>query len=70
TPTDEVGLFFLALRFLRFCRCFHASRLSLFLHYDIFLGRINMHRVSVVSAFIGAPVLIFLVRRKSNGGGL
>ncbi|MDI5822231.1 hypothetical protein MJI95_27280, partial [Salmonella enterica subsp. enterica serovar Kentucky] len=27
-------------------------------------------RVSVVSAFIGAPVLIFLVRRKSNGGGL
>ena len=26
-------------------------------------------RVSVVSAFIGAPVLIFLVRRKSRGGG-
>ena len=26
-------------------------------------------RVSVVSAFIGAPVLIFLVRRKTRGGG-
>ncbi|HGX4701105.1 TPA: hypothetical protein ACWLN3_005526, partial [Escherichia coli] len=25
-------------------------------------------RVSVVSAFIGAPVLIFLVRRKTRGG--
>lgn len=25
-------------------------------------------RVSVVSAFIGAPVLIFLVRRKRGGG--
>ncbi|QUI98685.1 iron chelate uptake ABC transporter family permease subunit [Salmonella enterica subsp. enterica] len=26
--------------------------------------------IGLVSAFIGAPVLIFLVRRKSNGGGL
>ncbi|HHH2820709.1 TPA: ferric enterobactin transporter permease FepD, partial [Enterobacter hormaechei subsp. hoffmannii] len=25
-------------------------------------------RVSVVSAFIGAPVLIFLVRRRRGGG--
>ncbi|WP_270959370.1 iron chelate uptake ABC transporter family permease subunit, partial [Klebsiella pneumoniae] len=27
-------------------------------------------RVSVVSAFLGAPVLIWLVRRQPRGGGL
>ncbi|MFU0885618.1 Fe(3+)-siderophore ABC transporter permease [Kluyvera sichuanensis] len=44
---------------------------SLLLFADI-IGRLLVPgelRVSVVSAFIGAPVLIFLVRRKSNGGG-
>lgn len=45
---------------------------TLLLFADI-IGRLLVPgelRVSVVSAFIGAPVLIFLVRRKSNGGGL
>ncbi|AGF81986.1 iron-enterobactin transporter membrane protein [Salmonella enterica subsp. enterica serovar Javiana str. CFSAN001992] len=45
---------------------------ALLLFADI-IGRLLVPgelRVSVVSAFIGAPVLIFLVRRKSNGGGL
>lgn len=44
---------------------------SLLLIADI-IGRLIVPgelRVSVVSAFIGAPVLIFLVRRKSRGGG-
>lgn len=44
---------------------------SLLLFADI-AGRLLVPgelRVSVVSAFIGAPVLIFLVRRKSSGGG-
>ncbi|CAM7436217.1 Fe(3+)-siderophore ABC transporter permease [Citrobacter cronae] len=44
---------------------------SLLLIADI-IGRVIVPgelRVSVVSAFIGAPVLIFLVRRKSRGGG-
>ena len=44
---------------------------SLLLIADI-IGRLIVPgelRVSVVSAFIGAPVLIFLVRRKPRGGG-
>ena len=44
---------------------------SLLLIADI-IGRLIVPgelRVSVVSAFIGAPVLIFLVRRKQRGGG-
>ncbi|HFZ8993778.1 TPA: Fe(3+)-siderophore ABC transporter permease [Citrobacter freundii] len=44
---------------------------TLLLFADI-IGRLIVPgelRVSVVSAFIGAPVLIFLVRRKPQGGG-
>ncbi|UMG84631.1 iron chelate uptake ABC transporter family permease subunit [Klebsiella pneumoniae] len=44
---------------------------ALLLFADI-IGRVIVPgelRVSVVSAFIGAPVLIFLVRRKPRGGG-
>jgi ABC-type cobalamin transport system permease subunit len=43
---------------------------ALLLFADV-LGRLLVPgelRVSVVSAFIGAPVLIFLVRRKRGGG--
>ncbi|GHL31978.1 hypothetical protein ECZU26_28030 [Escherichia coli] len=43
---------------------------ALLLFADI-IGRVIVPgelRVSVVSAFIGAPVLIFLVRRKTRGG--
>jgi ABC-type Fe3+-siderophore transport system permease subunit len=43
---------------------------ALLLFADI-LGRLLVPgelRVSVVSAFIGAPVLIFLVRRRRGGG--
>ncbi len=45
---------------------------ALLLFADV-LGRLLVPgelRVSVVSAFIGAPVLIFLVRRKRGGGAL
>ena len=45
-------------------------RSALLLFADI-IGRVIVPgelRISVVSAFIGAPVLIFLVRRKTRGG--
>ena len=45
---------------------------ALLLFADV-LGRLLVPgelRVSVVSAFIGAPVLIWLVRRQPRGGGM
>lgn len=49
----------------------HATRHPALLLFADIIGRVIVPgelRVSVVSAFIGAPVLIFLVRRKTRGG--
>ena len=49
----------------------HATCYPALLLFADIIGRVIVPgelRVSVVSAFIGAPVLIFLVRRKTRGG--
>lgn len=57
---------------LKASRSANYQRPTLLLFADI-IGRLIVPgelRVSVVSAFLGAPVLIFLVRRKQRGGAV
>ena len=74
SATAVVGpIAFIGLMMPHMARWLPATRLAspaLLLFADI-IGRVIVPgelRVSVVSAFIGAPVLIFLVRRKTRGG--